>query len=161
MTKIVLDRLSYNIKISIICETLLLIDGKEIVMKKLGIIMVGFMFVMCLMGCKREKKKEILIKEDYLAYAISLGEKNLTIENIEIIDNYGEYNGAYVVKMNRGAYQVQTMIEVGGLTFQFPDSNTPLVWKNRTFYEMEDAYQKNILNLDDLTILQDKINKDS
>ena len=62
--------------------------------------------------------------------------------------------------MNRGAYQVQTMIEVGGLIFQFPDSNTPLVWKNRTFYEMEDAYQKNILNLDDLTILQDKINKD-
>ncbi len=147
-------------KISITCETLLLKDGKEIVMKRLGIIMVGFMFVMCLMGCKSEKEKEILIKEDYLEYAISLGEKDLTIENIEIIDNYGEYNGAYVVKMNRGAYQVLTMIEVGGLNFQFPDSNTPLVWKNRTFYELEDAYQKNILNLDNLTNLQDKINKD-
>lgn len=160
MTKIVLKRLLYNMKISITCETLLLKDGKETVMKRLGIIMVGFMFVMCLMGCKSEKEKEILIKEDYLEYAISLGEKDLTIENIEIIDNYGEYNGAYVVKMNRGAYPVLTMIEVGGLNFQFPDSNTPLVWKNRTFYELEDAYQKNILNLDDLTNLQDKINKD-
>ena len=72
MTKIVLNRLFYNMKISIICETLLSKDRKEIVIKKLGIIIVGFMFLMCLMGCKREKKKEILIKEDYLENAISL-----------------------------------------------------------------------------------------
>ena len=87
------------------------------------------------------------------------GETELTIKDIEILDNYGTYKGAVVIRMNRGAYQVLTTIEIDGVEFNFSDSNTALVWKDGIFYELEDAYNENLLTKKDLLSLAKKINK--
>ena len=96
---------------------------------------------------------------DYVNYAHSIGQKDVTVENTEILENYGVYDGAVIVKMNRGAYQVPTNISFlgTGVEIQFPDTNTPLVYKNGNFYELHDAYMNGILTKKSLIKLQDKI----
>ena len=96
---------------------------------------------------------------DYVNYAHSIGQKDVTVENTEILVNYGVYDGAVIVRMNRGAYHVITNIYFWGteVKIQFPDTNTPLVYKNGNFYELEDAYMNGIITKESVTKLHDKI----
>ena len=104
------------------------------------------------------EKKLIL---DYIEYAHSIGLEYVNVENTEILENYGEYDGAVVVKISRSAFQVITYISFLdiGIEMQFPDSNTPLVYKNGNFYELKDAYKNGILTKENLIELQDKITR--
>ena len=119
--------------------------------------------LVALVGCYNPDDNEIVTDEklilDYVNYAHSIGQKDVTVENTEILENYGVYDGAVIVKMNRGAYQVITNISFlgAGVKMQFSDTNTPLVYKNGNFYELEDAYMKVIITKESLIKLQDKI----
>lgn len=101
------------------------------------------------------------IKEDYLRYAHSHGEKELTIDDVQILKNYGQYDDTIIVRMNRGSYQVITYISLLeiGVNLQFSDSNTPLVYKNGSFYELDDSYNKGIITKNSLLLFQNQINK--
>ena len=116
-----------------------------------------------LVGCYNPDDNEIVTDEklilDYVNYAHSIGQKDVTVENTEILVNYGVYDGAVIVRMNRGAYHVLTNIYFWGteVKIQFPDTNTPLVYKNGNFYELEDAYMNGILTKESVIKLQDKI----
>jgi hypothetical protein len=87
------------------------------------------------------------------------GETEMTIDDVKILDNYGTYNGAVVIRMQRGAYQVITTIEIDGVEFTFSDSNTALVWKDGQFFELADAYENEILTKDNLVAIGKKVNK--
>lgn len=106
------------------------------------------------------EKKLIL---DYIKYAHSIGLEDVNVENTEILENYGEYNDAVVFRISRPAFQVITYIsflDIGfGIHMQFPDTNTPLVYKNGNFYELKDVdiYKNGILTKENLIELQDKI----
>ena len=119
--------------------------------------------LVALVGCYNPDDNEIVTDEklilDYVNYAHSIGQKDVTVENTEILENYGVYDGAVIVKMNRGAYQVITNIHFWGteVKIQFPDTNTPLVYKNGNFYELHDAYMNGILTKKSLIKLQDRI----
>ena len=119
--------------------------------------------LVALVGCYNPDDNEIVTDEklilDYVNYAHSIGQKDVTVENTEILENYGVYDGAVIVKMNRGAYHVLTNIYFWGteVKIQFPDTNTPLVYKNGNFYELEDAYMNGILTKESVIKLQDKI----
>lgn len=104
------------------------------------------------------EKKLIL---DYIKYAHSIGLEYVNVENTEILENYGEYDGSVIVKISRSAFQVITYISFLdiGIEMQFPDSNTPLVYKNGNFYELKDAYKNGILTKENLIELQDKITR--
>ncbi len=103
--------------------------------------------------------KQIIM--DYIKYAQSIGEENLSVDEVEILENYGEYNGVIIVRINRPAYQVITYVSFLdiGINMQFSDSNTPLVYDNGDFYELKDAYKNGIITKEDLIEFQDKMKK--
>ena len=108
---------------------------------------------------KNKKYDEEQLKKDYLAYAISLGEKSLTINDVRVLNYYGQYNNSFIVKMDRGAYQVFTYVTFPELKieFEFSDTNTPLVYNAGEFYELSDAYYSGVLTKDNLIELQEKL----
>lgn len=87
------------------------------------------------------------------------GETELTLRDIKILNKYGTYNSAVVVRMERGAYHMITTIEVGGIEFTFGDTNIALVWKDGQFFELEDVYDKGMLTKSNLEALARKVNK--
>ncbi len=125
--------------------------------RKLLFIGVLLMLLSVLVGCANNQEKQI--KEDYLAFKHTQGETEMTIDDVVILNNYGTYNGAVVVRIKRGAFQVITTIEIDSIEFIFSDSNTPLVWSDGQFFELIDAYDENLLTKDDLVSLAKKINK--
>lgn len=156
-------------------------------MKRLLIMFIMLVTAFVMVGCNNETEKENdgkellsvelsdikeedkmdyivsdeIIKKDYLEYAKSNGEENLVYENIQIIKKYGQYDDIIILTMDRGAYQVMTQVsfmEVG-ISLSFSDTNTPLVYKDRMFYELKDAYNKGIIKLEHLKLLQDKLDK--
>ena len=86
----------------------------------------------------------------------------LTIENIQILNHYGQYGDIVIVRMNRGSYQVVTYIPFYDLNIQFVfgNRNTPLVYKNGVFFELYDAYEKGIITKEIVISLYEKINND-
>ena len=102
---------------------------------------------------------EMKLIQDYIKYAHSIGLEYVNTENTKILENYGKYNGAVIVKISRSAFQVITYVSFLdiGIEMQFPDSNTPLVYKNGNFYELKDAYKNEIISKENLIELQDKI----
>lgn len=113
-------------------------------------------FIGVLVGCSQTQEQQI--REDYLAFMHEQGDKKMTIDDVVILDNYGTYNGAAVVRINRPAFEVLTKIIVGGIEFTFSNSNTALVWKNGEFFELSDAYDHEILTLDNLISIAQKVN---
>ena len=83
----------------------------------------------------------------------------MTLDDVTILNNYGTYNGAVVIRMQRGAYQVITTIKIDGIEFTFSDSNTALVWKDGQFFELSDAYDNEVLTKDNLISIAKKVNK--
>ena len=106
---------------------------------------------------------EMKLIQDYIKYAHSIGLEYVNTENTKILENYGKYDGAVIVKISRSAFQVITYISFLdiGIEMQFPDSNTPLVYKNGNFYELKDAYKHGIITKDILFELQKKIEKNN
>jgi hypothetical protein len=124
------------------------------------IIALGVALIMCIglfAGCESSQEKQI--REDYLAYMLSQGETEMTLDDVKILNNYGTYNGAVVVRIERGAFEVVTTIQVGGVDFTFSNSNTALVWKDGQFFELANAYDSELLTKSNLEALAKKINK--
>lgn len=107
-------------------------------------------------GCENSQEKQI--RADYLAYIQSQGETEMTIDDIKILNHYGTYNGAVVIRIERAAFDVVTTIQVGGVDFTFGNSNTALVWKDGQFFELADAYDSGLLTKTNLDALAKKIN---
>jgi hypothetical protein len=124
------------------------------------ILIMGVALIMCLgilSGCGNEMEDRI--RNDYLSYLHSQGETEATLNDVKILNNYGNYNEVVVVRMERPAFEVLTGIQVGGVDFTFNNSNTALVWKEGQFYELAEAYDLGLLSKDDLTSLAKKVNK--
>ncbi len=109
-------------------------------------------------GKKNDDMKfdEQKLKEDYLIYANSGGEKHLKIDEIHILKYYGRYSNSFIVKMGRGAYQVMTFIIFPdlGIRMDFGDSNTPLVYSDGKFYELFDAYSNGVITKENVMELK-------
>jgi len=105
-----------------------------------------------------DKEVELRIKQDFLLYMHSQGEVNMTLEMVKVLENYGNYNDAVVVRMNRGAFAAITTIQVGGIDFIFSNSNTALVWHSGQFFELAEAYDNGLLSKENLTTIAEKVN---
>lgn len=123
-------------------------------------LVLGCILCICLgflVGCGDAQEKQI--REDYLALMHTQGETEMTIDDVIILNNYGTYNGAVVIRMLRGAYEVITTIKIAGIEFTFSNSNTALVWKDGHFFELSDAYDNDILTKDNLVAIAKRVNK--
>lgn len=98
---------------------------------------------------------ELQIRQDFLVYRHNHGETYLTLEDIEILKNYGSYGDSVVVKMDRGHYPMGTTVTIAEVSITFWDSNTALVWKDSHFYELEEAYNQELLTKADLLEIAD------
>lgn len=110
-----------------------------------------------LSGCSNLQENQI--REDYLDFMHNQGEIEMIIEDVHILNNYGTYNGAVVIRMKRSAYEVITTINIAGVNFTFSNTNTALVWKDGYFYELSDAYNNDILTKDNLITIAKRVNK--
>lgn len=108
-----------------------------------------------IMNCEKQ------IIQDYIRYAHSIGLEYVNEKNTKILENYGNFDDLYIIKINRSAFQVITYVSFLdiGIEMQFPDSNTPLVYKNGYFFELKDAYNNGIVTKDILLDFQKKIEK--
>lgn len=100
-----------------------------------------------------EEEIDLQIRRDYLRDLHARGKTNFTLDDVNILRNYGIYGKSIVVKMNRGAYLMLTTLIVAEVTFYFEDSNTALVWRDRHFFELEEAYNLGLLSKADLIII--------
>lgn len=108
---------------------------------------------------KEEDSLELQIRQDFLDKLQVSGKSNITLNDIEILKNYGIYSDCVVVKMNRGAYPVVTVLNIAGVTFNYKDSNTALVWLDGQFFELEEAYNQEFLTKADLIVIANIQNK--
>jgi hypothetical protein len=88
------------------------------------------------------------------------GETNLTLNDIKVLKYYGTYGKSVVVRMERGAYLGFTDITIAGITLHFENTNTPLVWQGGQFYELEDAYEQDMLSKASINRIAKIQNKD-
>lgn len=125
-----------------------------------GRLMLGFILCICLgflISCVDTQEKKI--REDYLKFMHTQGETEMTLDDVKILDNYGTYNGAVVIRIKRNSFPVVTTIEIDGIELTFSDSNTALVWKDGHFFELSDAYDNEVLTIDHLIAIALKVNK--
>lgn len=110
-----------------------------------------------LVGCGNTQEKQI--RKDYLSFMHTQGETEMTIDDVIILNNYGNYNGAVVIRMLRDAYEVITTVKIAGVELTFSNSNTALVWKDGEFFELSEAYENEILTKGNLVAIEKKVNK--
>lgn len=81
---------------------------------------------------------------------------NPTVDDVKINEFYGNYNEAYVASFfinhfgGGGAWGVIKYYMLDGVEIVFRESIPPIVWKNGTIFEFEEAYEKRLLTKDDL-----------
>ena len=121
----------------------------------IGVILIMGLGLFSACGNKQEER----IRNDYLLYLRAQGETEATLDDVKILKNYGNYNGAVVVRMERGAFEVITTIQVGGVDFTFSNTNTAIVWHDGQFSELEEAYDNGLLTKDNLIAIAKKVNK--
>ena len=115
-----------------------------------------------------DAETELLIKQAYLVYCFEKGLGNTWVSdnafqqrdgtiwtiNDVIIQRYcGVHNGCTVALIGGcgiGYIQVTTAETVAGVPFHYGDANHLRVLKNGVFYGLQDAYNENLITIDDL-----------
>ena len=112
-----------------------------------------------------EEELLLQIREDYLNQWVipSFGEEytidgvnyyKYTIDDVNIYNNFGCYNGSYVVLFSLTGegvgWNLLKEYVIGGVSLVFPTLKRAYVWHNGYFYYLETAYDKGLLTVDDL-----------
>ena len=66
---------------------------------------------------------------------------------------YGMFNGCVPIMFDWSESGAIMEIQVAGSTFHYGGSNTIRIWKNGEFFHLEDAYEKGILNEEQIAII--------
>ena len=148
-------------------------------MKKNLFILMTFVFMIMLASCttknnkldqslesnaearyvKEEKKVEIdtemitRIKTTYLNRYVKNVLKEATVDDIDMLRYYGEYNNAYVVMMDcgyLGHFNWICVDKIANVTFTYSNSISILVWYEEDFYTLKEAYGHQLLTSSDL-----------
>lgn len=101
------------------------------------------------------KKTEDQIKQDYY---VMLDNSKFNIEDVYIYRYFGIYNGGVAVMMALYGVSLPPAIDeimVVGLKFSFNTGRHIIMWKNGTFYSLQNAYDENFLTVDELEKIQD------
>ncbi|MCL2679130.1 MAG: hypothetical protein FWF18_02420 [Dehalococcoidia bacterium] len=107
-------------------------------------------------GKSNEKSNELetRIRTDYLSHLHSQGEPELILADIKILKIYGDFDGVVVVRFDRPAFEAITTVQVDGVDFVFDNTNVAIVWKDGSFFELQEAYDNELLTKGNLKSIQ-------
>ena len=101
---------------------------------------------------------EYRIRNDFLFYMHSQGYTDKVIDDVKILQIFGNFDGVVVVRFYRGAFHVITPIQVGGVELIFSDSNIAIVWYGGQFLGIQEAYDDDLLSKENLIVVANKLN---
>ena len=98
---------------------------------------------------------EMRIKQDFLEFHTKpiSRDPDATVDDVEILEYYGTNNICIAVMMTdrfTGYLTVVVSETVDGMTFYYGSSNRMLIWADGKFHHLQEAYDKGLLNKEDL-----------
>ena len=97
---------------------------------------------------------EMRIKQDFLEFHTKPFSRNpdATVDDVVIKEYYGTNNICAAVLMTDAfsAYLCINSETIDDITFYYNSSNRMLVWENGKFHRLQEAYDKGLLNKEDL-----------
>lgn len=149
-------------------------------MKKIILVFISLMFIMCLVACGEKNKctvnffsdgkSDIKISEDmqekikskYVSEYLLKYNENASIDEVHIDKFYGVYNNAYVLIMSNDYVEYRTAITYEVILtyrFQYSNSNKIKVFYEDSFYSLTSAYLNKILSDEDIREIYKKFIK--
>jgi len=127
-------------------------------MKKL--VLVGVLMLVTIMGgimvgCSDNELAESVEKEVKQSYVQHLAKQGqtVTVDKVVISKYYGTYNGAVAVMFEAMATQTVWDDYIDKVIFRYRDGRTIQIWKNGTFYELQEAYDKKLISRGNLVTI--------
>ncbi|MDE7222096.1 MAG: hypothetical protein K2N40_02410 [Ureaplasma sp.] len=124
----------------------------------LGFLLSLFIFSSCTERViKNDEETQIMIKEDYANF-FGKDDDNIQLETIDIILYLGIYGTAYVSMLTCKdvVYIAEVWTEnIEIYSFKYTSSNRIWVWFEHEFYTLTDAYNKKILDLENISSIYD------
>ena len=106
---------------------------------------------------RKAKELDRYIRTKYVEWMDS----SLSIDEVEYW-NLGNYDGNYAVYfLSESAYFVVTTIDVAGVKFTYPDSRQIWIVSKGQFYDMNSAYRRGLIDLDDINLIYNRFNQKS
>ena len=103
---------------------------------------------------RQAKELDRYIRTKYVEWMDS----SLSIDEVEYW-NLGNYDGNYAVYfLSESADFVVTTIDVAGVKFTYPDSRQIWIVSKGQFYDMNSAYRRGLIDLDDVQLIYDRFN---
>ena len=114
--------------------------------------------IMLLISCRRNdpinKDLEAQILNDFLIYRGMIGD--IFVEELKYTC-FGQYGDSIAIYFhNVGAYDTKSKIEISGCSFKYPDSREILIWSDGNFYNMLEAYEKELISDYDINSIHKK-----
>ena len=89
-------------------------------------------------------------------------ENEVSLSKVKLEHDFGKFNDSrvvYITSTESNYIQTNLYRYVGDKIFYSPDGYEVLVYNNKNFYNLADAYSKQILSLDDIHALYDSYNE--
>ena len=95
------------------------------------------------------------IREDYCNHKIKHwhlppNTVDTSIDYVFITGYYGTYGNCIAVMFNDGVWTMGREYIIAGVRFGYPDSNTIKIWNEGDFYELQEAFDLELLDREDL-----------
>lgn len=132
---------------------------------KLFILFILLVFSLSIVGCKSDQIPEEdmtieeIIRTDYLNIYLLPDDKDAKIDRVMIKHHYGEFNNSHVVMMTDNDMDVRPTLgeeTIDGVTIKYNNSYRIKVWNQGKFYTLEEAYEANLLQINDITKINNK-----
>ena len=98
------------------------------------------------------------IENDYGKHLYGESYDPQTDGKVSVKSCYGIYNDCVPVMFSQIAFTVITDVQVEGINFHYRSSNTIKVWKDGTFYSIQEAYDQGFLTKEQIQTIADMHN---
>ena len=102
------------------------------------------------------EETETKIKQNYLDLFTAVSNPGATADDVWILKYLGTYGGSVVVLMTdsfSSYYAVVSHEIIDGIRISYGDSNKAVVWKDGSFYRLQEAYDAGLLVRDDIEMI--------
>jgi|GEM_PF-3157701 len=95
------------------------------------------------------------VRYDYYNQHLKLSNPNFSFEELEVSTYFGTFNGSVVIMFNTPSRQMIGQVVIANIEINFADSRRILVWNEGIFYGLGDAFEGNLLTIEDIRLIAD------
>ncbi|MDR3012018.1 MAG: hypothetical protein LBU70_02260 [Chitinispirillales bacterium] len=99
-----------------------------------------------------------LIRSDYFNRFVKPIDNDALLKDVQIHKYYGTFGGYVVIMFHSNAEDVVGEEIVAGITINYADSRRILVWKDGSFYSLQESYENRFLTEQDIRLIADAQN---